>query len=173
MPAPLAHGGPGRQPEGLRHRGPRPPLRLSGNRKSIVGKVNEYMLKDVSIDDARFGVKAIGMDGTESLVAPYVYPARKKVEYETVSRAGLLACLFIPLAYGAVHARPGTGRCVSHGIDRGADRRESRLGLQLARRAQYPGGGAAFLAGAQNHGLHRLTMARRSPTCAGRPRARP
>jgi len=50
----------------------------------FVGKVNEYTLKDVSIDDARFGVKAIGMDGTESLVSPYVYPARKKVEYETV-----------------------------------------------------------------------------------------
>jgi hypothetical protein len=50
----------------------------------FVGKVNEYTLKDVSIDDARFGVKAIGMDGTESLVVPYVYPARKKVEYETV-----------------------------------------------------------------------------------------
>jgi hypothetical protein len=50
----------------------------------FVGKVNEYTLKDVSIDDARFGVKAIGIDGTESLVVPYVYPARKKVEYETV-----------------------------------------------------------------------------------------
>lgn len=49
-----------------------------------VGKVNEYTLKDVSIDDARFGVKAIGLDGTESLVVPYIYPARKKVEYETV-----------------------------------------------------------------------------------------
>jgi hypothetical protein len=50
----------------------------------FVGKVTEYTLKDVSIDDARFGVKAIGLDGTESLVVPYVYPARKKVEYETI-----------------------------------------------------------------------------------------
>lgn len=50
----------------------------------FVGKVNEYTFKDVSIDDVRFGVKAIGVDGTESLVSPYVYPARKKVEYETV-----------------------------------------------------------------------------------------
>ena len=50
----------------------------------FVGKVNEYTLKDVSIDDVRFGVKAVGLDGTESLVSPYVYPARKKVEYETV-----------------------------------------------------------------------------------------
>jgi hypothetical protein len=50
----------------------------------FVGKVNEYTLKDVSIDDARFGVKAIGLDGTESLVVPYLYPARKKAEYETI-----------------------------------------------------------------------------------------
>ncbi|SPE33635.1 hypothetical protein SBA3_2010011 [Candidatus Sulfopaludibacter sp. SbA3] len=50
----------------------------------FAGKVTEYTLKDVSIDDARFGVKAIGLDGTESLVVPCVYPARKKVEYETI-----------------------------------------------------------------------------------------
>jgi hypothetical protein len=50
----------------------------------FVGKVTEYTLKGMSIDDARFGVKAIGNDGTESLVAPYVYPARNKVAYETV-----------------------------------------------------------------------------------------
>jgi hypothetical protein len=50
----------------------------------FVGKVNEYTLKDVSIDDMRFGVKAIGLDGAESLVSPYVYPARKKVVYDTV-----------------------------------------------------------------------------------------
>ncbi|HEV2447961.1 MAG TPA: hypothetical protein VGS58_18655, partial [Candidatus Sulfopaludibacter sp.] len=50
----------------------------------FVGKVNEYTMKDVSIDDLRFGVKAIGVDGTESLVTPYVYPARRKTEIETV-----------------------------------------------------------------------------------------
>ena len=50
----------------------------------FVGKVTEYTMKGMSIDDARFGVKAIGNDGTESLVAPYVYPARNKVVYETV-----------------------------------------------------------------------------------------
>ena len=33
-----------------------------------VGKVNTYTLKDVSIDDAKFGVKAIGNNGAESLV---------------------------------------------------------------------------------------------------------
>ena len=46
----------------------------------FVGKVNEYLLKDVSIDDSRFGVKAIDNEGNESLVAPYVYPQRPKRE---------------------------------------------------------------------------------------------
>ena len=41
-------------------------------------------LKDVSIDDAKFGVKAIGIDGSESLVTPYAYPPRTKTEIETV-----------------------------------------------------------------------------------------
>jgi hypothetical protein len=49
-----------------------------------VGKVNTYTLKDVSIDDAKFGVKAIGNNGAESLVTSYVYPPRQKVEIETV-----------------------------------------------------------------------------------------
>ena len=49
-----------------------------------VGKVNAYTLKDVSIDDAKFGVKAIGTNGMESLVTAYVYPARQKTEIETV-----------------------------------------------------------------------------------------
>jgi hypothetical protein len=62
----------------------RPTTSAFWEQEIFVGKVNEYTLKDVSIDDARFGVKAIGMDGTESLVVPYIYPARKKVEYETI-----------------------------------------------------------------------------------------
>jgi len=49
-----------------------------------VGKVTEYLMKDVSIDDLKFGVKAIGADGGESLVAPYVYPPRAKTEIQTV-----------------------------------------------------------------------------------------
>jgi hypothetical protein len=49
-----------------------------------VGKVTQYTLKDVSVDDMKFGVKAIGIDGSESLVTPYVYPARQKAEIETV-----------------------------------------------------------------------------------------
>jgi hypothetical protein len=46
----------------------------------FVGNRNEYLLKDVSIDEFRFGVKAIDSDGNESLVAPYVYPPRQKRE---------------------------------------------------------------------------------------------
>ena len=46
----------------------------------FVGNRNEYLLKDVSIDEFRFGVKTIDSDGNESLVAPYVYPPRVKRE---------------------------------------------------------------------------------------------
>ena len=49
----------------------------------FVGKVTEFKLEGVSIDDTKFAVKAIGNDGTESLAAAYVYPARAKVEYKT------------------------------------------------------------------------------------------
>jgi hypothetical protein len=49
-----------------------------------VGKVNTYTLKDVSIDDVKFGVRAIGNNGTESLVTPYAYPPRQKTEILTV-----------------------------------------------------------------------------------------
>jgi hypothetical protein len=49
-----------------------------------VGKVTQYLMKDVSIDELKFGVKAIGVDGGESLVSPYVYPARAKTEIETI-----------------------------------------------------------------------------------------
>jgi len=49
-----------------------------------VGKVNTYTLKDLSIDDVKFGVKAIGNNGTESLVTPYAYPPRQKTEILTV-----------------------------------------------------------------------------------------
>ena len=49
-----------------------------------VGKVNTYTLKDVSIDDLKFGVKAVGVNGAESLVTSYAYPPRQKVEIETI-----------------------------------------------------------------------------------------
>jgi hypothetical protein len=48
-----------------------------------VGKVSEYTLKDISIDDVKFGVKAIGNDGGESIVSPYVYLPRQKTEILT------------------------------------------------------------------------------------------
>jgi hypothetical protein len=56
----------------------RPTTAADWEQEIFVGKVNEYLLKDVSIDDLRFGVKAIDTDGNESLVAPYVYPPRPK-----------------------------------------------------------------------------------------------
>jgi Peptidase family M28 len=51
-----------------------------------VGKVDRYTLKDVSIDDAKFGVKAIGLDGSESLVTVYAYPPRAKAEIQTIDQ---------------------------------------------------------------------------------------
>jgi hypothetical protein len=49
-----------------------------------VGNATQYLIKDMSIDDWKFGVRAIGVEGGESLVSPYVYPARVKTEIETV-----------------------------------------------------------------------------------------
>jgi hypothetical protein len=51
-----------------------------------VGKVTQYTFKDVSIDAAKFGVKAIGVNGSESLVTAYVYPPRQKTVIETVEQ---------------------------------------------------------------------------------------
>jgi len=51
----------------------------SWDHEIFVGKVNEYTLPGVSIDDVVIGIKAIDKDGNESLVAPYVatpYPRR-------------------------------------------------------------------------------------------------
>jgi Peptidase family M28 len=55
-------------------------------REIYVGNVDQYTLKDVSIDDVKFGVKAIGLDGAESLVSVYTYPPRAKAEIQTVDR---------------------------------------------------------------------------------------
>ncbi|TVP74698.1 MAG: M20/M25/M40 family metallo-hydrolase [Gemmatimonadales bacterium] len=41
-----------------------------------VGDVTEFVLRDMSIDDFVFGVAAVGPDGHESLVAPFVRPPR-------------------------------------------------------------------------------------------------
>jgi hypothetical protein len=48
------------------------------------GNVTQYLIKDISIDDLKFGVKAIGTNGGESLVAPFLYPPRLKTEIETI-----------------------------------------------------------------------------------------
>jgi hypothetical protein len=62
----------------------RPTTAAYWEQEIYVGKVTTYTLKDVSVDDMKFGVKAIGSDGSESLVTPYVYPPRQKAEIETV-----------------------------------------------------------------------------------------
>jgi hypothetical protein len=62
----------------------RPTTAAYWEREIYVGKVNTYTLKDVSVDDVKFGVKAIGVNGTESLVTLYLYPSRVKTEIETV-----------------------------------------------------------------------------------------
>jgi hypothetical protein len=49
----------------------------------FVGKVNEYTLEDVSIDEMVFGVKSIDKDGNESLVSAYTDAPRLKSEFET------------------------------------------------------------------------------------------
>jgi hypothetical protein len=50
--------------------------------QTFVGKVTEYTLPGLSIDDIVFGVKAIDTEGHESLVAPWVAPpyALRKIE---------------------------------------------------------------------------------------------
>ena len=61
----------------------RPTTAAYWEQEVYVGKVTQFTLKDVSIDEAKFGVKAIGTDGSESLVTPYVYPPRQKTEIQT------------------------------------------------------------------------------------------
>lgn len=50
--------------------------------QTFVGKVTEYTLPGLSVDDVVFGVKAIDTEGHESLVAPWIAPpyALKKIE---------------------------------------------------------------------------------------------
>jgi acetylornithine deacetylase/succinyl-diaminopimelate desuccinylase-like protein len=49
----------------------------------FVGNVTEYLMKDVSIDDRIFGVKAIDKNGNASLVSVYVPRPRPPLEIET------------------------------------------------------------------------------------------
>lgn len=51
-------------------------------REVFVGKVTEYTLPDVNIDELVFGVKAIDKDGAESLVTAYVPSARPRAKIE-------------------------------------------------------------------------------------------
>lgn len=52
-------------------------------REVNVGNVTAFNMPGVSIDDLVFGVKAIDKDGNESLVSPYVQPARAKRKIAT------------------------------------------------------------------------------------------
>jgi hypothetical protein len=49
----------------------------------FVGTVNEYLMKDVSIDDRVFGVKAIDKQGNASVVSVYTPRTRPPIEIET------------------------------------------------------------------------------------------
>jgi len=61
----------------------RPTTAAYWQKEIFVGNVTEYLMKDVSIDDVVFGVKAIDKDGNESLVSPYIQGPRPKLEIET------------------------------------------------------------------------------------------
>lgn len=54
--------------------------------EAIVRKLESFesRLKDVSIDEWVFGVRAIGQNGTESLTSAYVNPPRAKATYKTL-----------------------------------------------------------------------------------------
>lgn len=51
-----------------------------------VGPGTEHVLPDISIDDFIFGIAAIGPDGHESLVNPYVRPPRGFIRVQEVGR---------------------------------------------------------------------------------------
>lgn len=59
---------------------------LDWQHELVVGNVTEYTLPNMSIDDFLYGVAAIGPDGHESMVTPYVRPARADVEIQEVGR---------------------------------------------------------------------------------------
>ncbi len=52
-------------------------------REIFAGNVTEYLMKDVSIDDRVFGVKAIDKEGNSSLVSVYTSRPRTPAEIET------------------------------------------------------------------------------------------
>jgi len=52
-------------------------------REIYVGNATEFLMENVSIDEATFGVKAIDKDGNESLVTPYVAAPYPRLTYDT------------------------------------------------------------------------------------------
>ena len=52
--------------------------------ETVVGDVDRYVLEDISIDDYVFGVAAIGPEGHESLVSPYVRAPRARSDIREV-----------------------------------------------------------------------------------------
>lgn len=61
----------------------RPSREPMWTRRIFVGKVSEYLMPGVSIDDYIFGVQAVDKNGNESLVNPYVAPPRQILKIET------------------------------------------------------------------------------------------
>jgi hypothetical protein len=57
--------------------------------QTFVGKVTEYTLTGLSIDDIVFGVKAIDLDGHESLVAPWIAAPYAPRTIETADHADM------------------------------------------------------------------------------------
>jgi hypothetical protein len=53
----------------------------------FVGKVTEYTLPQVSIDDVILGVKAIDKDGNESLVSAYVAQPYRRTPIQLLDEA--------------------------------------------------------------------------------------
>lgn len=52
-------------------------------RDVFLGKTNDFLLPDHSIDNVIFGIKAVDQSGNESLVVPFVPTGRQKRVYET------------------------------------------------------------------------------------------
>ena len=52
-----------------------------------MGPGTEFVLDDISIDDYIFGIAAVGPDGHESLVTPYVRPPRAFTPVREVGRS--------------------------------------------------------------------------------------
>jgi hypothetical protein len=59
---------------------------LDWQHEVVVGDVTEHTLPNMSIDDFIYGVAAIGPDGHESMVTPYIRPPRADVEIREVGR---------------------------------------------------------------------------------------